>query len=33
VTVQVVRVLEVDHAAQHAHHRPTLLSSIMDRLR
>jgi len=33
VTVQIVRVLEVDHAAQHTHHRPTLLGSIMDRLR
>ena len=33
VTVQIVRVLEVDHAAQHTHHRPTLLGSLMDRLR
>lgn len=33
VTVQVVRVLEVDHAAQHSHRRPTLLGGLFDRLR
>lgn len=33
VTVQVVRVIEVDHAAQQAHHRPTLLGGLFDRLR
>jgi protein phosphatase len=33
VSVQVVRVLEVDHAAQHSHHRPTLLGGLFERLR
>jgi serine/threonine protein phosphatase PrpC len=33
VTAQVVRVLEVDHAAQQAHHRPTFFGSLIDRLR
>jgi PPM family protein phosphatase len=33
VTVLVVRVLEIDQAAQHTHHRPTLLGTIFDRLR
>jgi PPM family protein phosphatase len=33
VTAQVVRVLEVDHAAQQAHHRPTFLGGLIDRLR
>jgi PPM family protein phosphatase len=33
VTIQVVRVLEVDRAAQHSPHRPTLLGGLFDRLR
>jgi protein phosphatase len=33
ITVQVVRLLEVDHASQHSHHRPTLLGGLFDRLR
>lgn len=33
VSVQVVRVLEVDAAAQHSHHRPTLLGGLIGRLR
>jgi len=33
VTVQIIRVLETDQAAQQAHHRPTLFGSIIDRLR
>lgn len=33
ITVQVVRILEVDQAAQHNHHRPTLLGGLFDRLR
>ncbi len=33
VSVQVVRLLDVDHGAQQAHHRPTLFGSLIDRLR
>lgn len=33
VTVQIVRVLEVDQDAQQAHHRPTFIGSLIDRLR
>jgi serine/threonine protein phosphatase PrpC len=33
VSVQVVRVLEVDSGAQQMHHRPTLLGGLFDRLR
>jgi len=33
VSAQVVRVLEVDHVAQQAHHSPTLLRGLIDRLR
>jgi protein phosphatase len=33
VSAQVLRILEVDHAAQEAHHRPTFLGNLIDRLR
>ncbi len=32
ISVQVIRVIDVDQAAQQAHHRPTLINTLIDRL-